>query len=269
METTRRFRKGKSALDSFLIGDEVNNRIKLNKELTNHILITDTYKEFGKKYGLEARTIAEFSSIAMKIPIQKRNNYHYLTMDHFRFAVTKANPIEVLDWYLSKMDPQNNQPPPADLAKAISWKNRKKKSQLEKIKKSYQSLKKIINNIDLPDEYSEEWLTIKRQISILFDKICEIKSIYVIYGLKDPRTNMYFYIGKTKNINQRFNTHKRDNYTNQGKSKIINELKLIGLSPKMEVLETTNEINVEEMEKRWISKGRQEGWPLTNISDKW
>jgi len=268
-KTIRRFRKGRSASDSFLIGDEVNMKIKLNKELTNHFLITDTYKEFGKKYGLEARTIAEFSSIAKKIPIQKRNNYQYLTMDHYRFAVTKANPIEVLDWYLSIMDGQNNQPPPADLAKSISWNNRKKISQTEKIKKSYHSLKKIINNIDLPDEYSEEWLIIKNQISSFFEKICDLKSIYIIYGLKDPRTNMFFYIGKTKNIEQRFNSHKSDNYTNQGKSKIINELRLIGLSPEITELEKTNEINVEKMEKKWISKGRLEGWPLVNVSDKW
>lgn len=88
-----------------------------------------------------------------------------------------------------------------------------------------------------------------------------------IYALQDPRTEQIRYIGKTGNLKSRLYFHLQCKDVNRHKVGWIQQLKTEGLKPAMLTLEETTEVDWPEREKYWIAHGRQEGWPLTNISE--
>lgn len=88
-----------------------------------------------------------------------------------------------------------------------------------------------------------------------------------IYGLKDPRSNVVRYIGKTKSLRQRLEAHAKDATSNKGKAGWIAELAASGLTPEMVTLQVCDSDTWRDAEIAWIAKGRAEGWPLFNITD--
>lgn len=88
-----------------------------------------------------------------------------------------------------------------------------------------------------------------------------------IYGLKDPRDGAIHYVGKSNRPNYRLQQHMKDKASNPGKASWLGELEAGGLVPTVVILEETDEGDWPEAERRWIAKGRSEGWPLTNILD--
>ena len=88
-----------------------------------------------------------------------------------------------------------------------------------------------------------------------------------IYGLIDPRTEEIRYIGVTNNLTRRIREHKGD-ISHTHKSYWIQELQREGLIPIIVTLEmTSSHKDWEEVERRWIAYGREQGWPLTNLTD--
>lgn len=87
-----------------------------------------------------------------------------------------------------------------------------------------------------------------------------------IYTLSDPRDGTVRYVGRTTNIYQRFYGH----YSKSGggtlrKQKWIIELRRLGLSPIMEIIEEVNwPNNLKEREKYWIRTYLEQGAPLLN-----
>lgn len=86
-----------------------------------------------------------------------------------------------------------------------------------------------------------------------------------IYALTDPRTNKIRYIGKTYDINKRYQSHllnsslKNKTYKNYW----IKSLLKVGLVPEIKILAKCKDINSDVMEKRYISKYKKLG-KLTN-----
>lgn len=85
-----------------------------------------------------------------------------------------------------------------------------------------------------------------------------------IYGLRDPRDGLIYYVGKSKRMMQRYNQHIYRRSTNADKQAWIDGLRVAGLHPKIEVLEESDESDWQEAEQFWIAHGRELGWPLTN-----
>lgn len=87
-----------------------------------------------------------------------------------------------------------------------------------------------------------------------------------IYGLKDPRTGLIRYVGKSERPEQRYLNHKA-NYdkVNLHKYYWIKQLRDAGLDPQMLILETCLKADWEARERFWIAYGLSQGWPLTNI----
>lgn len=90
-----------------------------------------------------------------------------------------------------------------------------------------------------------------------------------IYVLCDPRTGEIRYVGKTINIQERFKGHcgcKVGTY----KSNWIVGLKMLGLKPMVEVLETiknSDDTDWQHVERFWIAYLRFLGFALTNLDD--
>jgi hypothetical protein len=86
-----------------------------------------------------------------------------------------------------------------------------------------------------------------------------------IYKLVDPRDGKARYVGQTTKPAVRLKGHRsvRCNYST---SKWRDELRVLGLSPKLEVLEETDDGNWHEREQYWISRLRSEGEELFNIA---
>jgi hypothetical protein len=91
------------------------------------------------------------------------------------------------------------------------------------------------------------------------------KPVY-IYGLKDPRDDQIYYVGKTENPERRYREHLKDKKTNTKKTQWVAELRSAGLQPEMVVLTTTTRQEWEESEIYWIARGYEEGWPLVNLT---
>lgn len=89
---------------------------------------------------------------------------------------------------------------------------------------------------------------------------------HYIYGLKDPRTNEYHYVGRSKNTKVRITRH------NGGKNALINSPKNTWLralnkarsKPEVVILQEVDSKSVKDAEIDWIRKLYQEGHPLTN-----
>jgi len=91
--------------------------------------------------------------------------------------------------------------------------------------------------------------------------------IVYIYGLYDPRNGNLRYIGKTLNLKTRLYLHLRE-IRNTHKNQWLKNLKDLGLSPEMKVLqiiENSDDKDWQDIEKEWISKSLKEGHPLTNL----
>ena len=86
----------------------------------------------------------------------------------------------------------------------------------------------------------------------------------IIYGLKDPRDNRTYYVGKTCQSDIRFRQHLRGG-ENGKKDNWLDSLTDEGLIPEMEILEVV-EVNADEHEREsfWITFGLAMKWPLTN-----
>lgn len=100
-----------------------------------------------------------------------------------------------------------------------------------------------------------------------FALILLIMSKFIIYGLKDPRTGEYRYIGKSCSGLTRPKQHAK--YVAQGtsvKNDWIRELKKEGLEYEIDVLEETEKEKLAEREVWWIANYRPFGL-LTNLSD--
>lgn len=93
-----------------------------------------------------------------------------------------------------------------------------------------------------------------------------------IYTLTDPRTKIARYIGKTKDIEDRYRRHLQKSYLEGGdkntyKSNWIKSLLKIGLKPIIEILDVGDVDNINELEIYWIAQFRQWGFKLTNLSE--
>jgi len=92
--------------------------------------------------------------------------------------------------------------------------------------------------------------------------------IVYIYVLIDPRNNKVKYVGKTVNLQNRFEQHIYwFTGSNPRKENWIKKLIKEGLRPEMLVIEQCDYSNWQEREKFWISFYRQKSTDLTNISD--
>jgi hypothetical protein len=87
-----------------------------------------------------------------------------------------------------------------------------------------------------------------------------------IYGLKDPRDGLVYYVGKSNDPDTRLIQH-LEKRSNPHKIAWIESLEAEGLTPELVILETVDRANWKESERYWIALGREEGWPLTNILD--
>lgn len=90
------------------------------------------------------------------------------------------------------------------------------------------------------------------------------KEVY-IYGLKDPRDGLIYYIGKTINLRERFKNHIGGD-CNAKKTAWIQDLAINGLEPEMVILEIATEQTWPALERKWIREGMDAGWPLANAT---
>jgi len=81
--------------------------------------------------------------------------------------------------------------------------------------------------------------------------ICIMKE-NLIYGLRDPRNDIYYYIGKTTVGNKRPLTHLTKSH-NLDVNNWVNELAILGLTPIIDIIEKNIELEfLAEREKYWI-----------------
>ena len=94
------------------------------------------------------------------------------------------------------------------------------------------------------------------------------ESVVYIYTLTDPLTNEIRYVGKTTNPKRRFKQH-----LNQAKEKNLYSKRWIqglleqGHEPIMTIIEKINREQWRERERHWIEYYRDQGAPLTNLSE--
>jgi hypothetical protein len=91
-----------------------------------------------------------------------------------------------------------------------------------------------------------------------------IPPLYYIYALQDPRDNLYYYIGKTKDPQQRLKAHIKS-HSNKDKCAWIKEIVDLGLKPIMVILAQVNQEEVYDSEQAYIRHGLSNDWPLTNV----
>jgi hypothetical protein len=91
------------------------------------------------------------------------------------------------------------------------------------------------------------------------------KVVY-IYVLKDPRDKRIRYVGKTNNIDRRYEQHLYNrNEGNPHKDRWITNLQAKGLKPLIEIIEECNGEDWRDREIYWIDKCRCDGEDLINI----
>jgi hypothetical protein len=95
---------------------------------------------------------------------------------------------------------------------------------------------------------------------------------YFIYTLKDPKTNLIRYVGKTKNLEDRYSRHLQPCYLekydkNTYKSNWIKKILKDDEKPIMEILDVGDINNINDLEIYWIEQLRQWGFKLVNLSD--
>jgi DNA-binding XRE family transcriptional regulator len=88
---------------------------------------------------------------------------------------------------------------------------------------------------------------------------------YLIYGLKDPRTDEYRYVGKTSNGLSRAKSHLNHSH-NPLVNDWVNELMANDYKPDVVILENVvNQFELVDKEKYWVGKLLKEGYDLYNI----
>ena len=94
-------------------------------------------------------------------------------------------------------------------------------------------------------------------------KFCMNK--YLIYGLKDPRTDEYRYVGKTSNGLSRAKSHLNHSH-NPLVNDWVNELMANDYKPDVVILENVvNQFELVDKEKYWTGKLINDGYDLCNI----
>lgn len=88
-----------------------------------------------------------------------------------------------------------------------------------------------------------------------------------IYVLNDPRTNQIRYVGKADDPLERWKKHCSQLKQKSHKVHWIRELKSLGLTPELEVLESVPYDQWEEIEREYIRVFRMVGIQLTNTTD--
>jgi len=87
----------------------------------------------------------------------------------------------------------------------------------------------------------------------------------IIYGLRDPRTDDYWYVGKSTQGLSRPKSHIKQSH-NEAVNEWIAGLKADNLIPKIDILEECQNWNqLLDKEKFWISKLLNEDHPLLNV----
>lgn len=93
-----------------------------------------------------------------------------------------------------------------------------------------------------------------------------IRKIY-IYGLRDPFTSEIRYVGKTVNLNRRYNSHiSRCNESKRHSANWIRSIIQAGSKPILFIIEETSLENWQDRETFWINYYRNL-FDLTNITD--
>lgn len=87
-----------------------------------------------------------------------------------------------------------------------------------------------------------------------------------IYGLKDPRDGLIYYVGKSNHPERRKREHLEDATTNAARVGWLNDLKAACLEPELVILERVDRNDWQRAEVYWIAKGYEDGWPLVNIA---
>jgi len=93
-----------------------------------------------------------------------------------------------------------------------------------------------------------------------------MEEIY-IYTLSDPATNIIKYVGKSKNPKNRLQRHMSNDSLNQSrtsKNKWLLYLKNNNLMPIINIIDIGNHENINDLEKYWISKLKNDGIKLKN-----
>lgn len=92
----------------------------------------------------------------------------------------------------------------------------------------------------------------------------------IIYALTDPRTGQVRYIGQSTTGEARARAHMQPTkaaHSNTHKENWVNSLRADGLIYGVHVVEEAGCIaDLDEAEIWWIAHGREQGWPLTNIT---
>lgn len=86
-----------------------------------------------------------------------------------------------------------------------------------------------------------------------------------VYGLKDPRTGQFRYVGQTYNPVRRLKGHIYSGSGPDAKTAWIDDLKNDGEIPEMVILQECDMTEVFSSEINWISRLGQEGHPLLNV----
>lgn len=94
-----------------------------------------------------------------------------------------------------------------------------------------------------------------------------------IYGLLNPETGKYFYVGFTRiMLKRRLNGHTNSTNKNERKTALIQDLKSRGVRPEIVLLETIfietiiGTYKISERESFWVEKLLSDGHKLLNIN---
>jgi predicted GIY-YIG superfamily endonuclease len=95
------------------------------------------------------------------------------------------------------------------------------------------------------------------------------ENVIYIYGLKCPISGKVRYIGKTNNLKRRYYSHLHPDKgdVNRHKKSWIKKLLKQDKKPELVILEKIYDGQWEEAEIKWIKKGHDEKWGLTNLAD--
>lgn len=86
----------------------------------------------------------------------------------------------------------------------------------------------------------------------------------LVYGLYCPFTDELHYIGKSSKGMTRPLEHLTESHSDKI-NEWVRQLKILGYKPIIKVLEKCNETNLDNKEKKWIKKSRNEGCYLLNV----
>jgi predicted GIY-YIG superfamily endonuclease len=125
------------------------------------------------------------------------------------------------------------------------------------------------------DEYIRpEGTQVNTQYRYEPNRICEFcvgSNDTFIYGLIDPRTNEYFYVGATRTLEYRYSAHCNPATKDYSRPRVqrILSIKADGMLPQIKVLDRAKTLQRHECEQRWICKLLLGGSPLTNEAISW